>query len=276
MKPVMADDGELEEGKGVDLTPTEKPRPRRRLTKGERTKRRLMAAARQVLADKGYPTTRVEDITTEAGVAKGTFYLHFKDKNELLMSVMKEEFEEIEHEMLSSRSQDDPFLAILKPNIAYARKVFEKTGLYRAFVQFINIHPEALAQWSDGTLEWLSRLESAMDRRLGRGRTDEATRVMVTYAMSWMVDGVFLSILNLDHPRLREVVSSPEQLAETLSVLWYRAVYGENPDPKQIERARPVLDFHLSSVPEDSRSGEPSSSSLNPPGTHCRTSPSRR
>jgi AcrR family transcriptional regulator len=41
---------------------------------------RLLTAATEVFASKGYPATRVSDIVRQAGVAQGTFYLYFKSK----------------------------------------------------------------------------------------------------------------------------------------------------------------------------------------------------
>jgi len=218
-----------------------------RVTKGERTKRRIMAATRKVLEEKGYLDTRIEDIAQTAGVAKGTLYLYFKDKKALIMEVWKEFLEEGAREMRSQRRRDDPFLDVYGPNVAYARIVFENAGLLRACVQFMFVHPEAFKAWSESTREWLTRVEGAMDRRLGRGRTDETARILTTYAMSWMIDGILWSVLTLDHPRFREAVQSPEQVAETLSVLWHRAVYGKDPDPELLESAKPLLAFHLPS-----------------------------
>lgn len=41
---------------------------------------RLLTAATEVFAAKGYTATRVSDIVGQAGVAQGTFYLYFKSK----------------------------------------------------------------------------------------------------------------------------------------------------------------------------------------------------
>jgi AcrR family transcriptional regulator len=41
---------------------------------------RLLTAATEVFASKGYTATRVSDIVRQAGVAQGTFYLYFKSK----------------------------------------------------------------------------------------------------------------------------------------------------------------------------------------------------
>ena len=47
----------------------------------------LMAAAEQLFLDKGVEATTVSDITTLAGVAKGTFYHYFPSKQEMLAAL---------------------------------------------------------------------------------------------------------------------------------------------------------------------------------------------
>ncbi len=49
-----------------------------------RTRAALRDAALICFAKKGFLTTSILDITTEAGVAKGTFYVHYEDKEALL------------------------------------------------------------------------------------------------------------------------------------------------------------------------------------------------
>ena len=49
----------------------------------------LLRAAREVFAQKGYHAATVDDITKLAGVAKGTFYLHFEEKREIYVEVVR-------------------------------------------------------------------------------------------------------------------------------------------------------------------------------------------
>jgi AcrR family transcriptional regulator len=51
---------------------------------GERTRQRLLDAAKKVFKLRSYPETRVDDITTEAGTSHGAFYLYFANKAEVL------------------------------------------------------------------------------------------------------------------------------------------------------------------------------------------------
>jgi AcrR family transcriptional regulator len=59
----------------------------------QRTRRKLLDAARQVIAEHGYDATGVLDITESADVSKGTFYLHFKDKEDLTHTLITEGFD---------------------------------------------------------------------------------------------------------------------------------------------------------------------------------------
>lgn len=51
-----------------------------RTSRGARTRARLLAATREVVADRGYVAARVEDIVAAAGVSHGTFYTYFENK----------------------------------------------------------------------------------------------------------------------------------------------------------------------------------------------------
>lgn len=54
-----------------------------------------MACARAVFAGKGYHQATVDDIVSEVGVARGTFYLYFEDKRAVLAALVDDFFERI-------------------------------------------------------------------------------------------------------------------------------------------------------------------------------------
>lgn len=55
----------------------------------EKTRVDLLAAAERVIARKGYHQTRIADIASEADVGLGTFYLHFRTKNEIFIELIE-------------------------------------------------------------------------------------------------------------------------------------------------------------------------------------------
>ena len=52
------------------------------------TRTRILEAAEAVFSNRGYSATSTSDIVDAAGVSRGTFYLHFKNKAEVLVEVV--------------------------------------------------------------------------------------------------------------------------------------------------------------------------------------------
>lgn len=58
--------------------------------RGEATRRKLMSAAEAEFGAKGFHIASVSSITTRAGVGQGTFYLYFRTKEEIFVTLVKE------------------------------------------------------------------------------------------------------------------------------------------------------------------------------------------
>ena len=75
------------------------PESDRHARRRSRTRACLLDAARHVLARLGYQAATVADITRAADVGVGTFYLHFRDKDALLRTLLEEGLEELRAEI---------------------------------------------------------------------------------------------------------------------------------------------------------------------------------
>lgn len=62
----------------------EKTELSRQQQKSKETKERIFQAAKQILKKKGYEELSIKNICEEAGVSNGSFYHHFKTKDDLL------------------------------------------------------------------------------------------------------------------------------------------------------------------------------------------------
>ena len=61
--------------------------PGSRAGEGHPTRRELVEAAQVIAEEQGLACLSVETVTREAGHAKGTFYVHFSDRSELLLEL---------------------------------------------------------------------------------------------------------------------------------------------------------------------------------------------
>ena len=64
------------------------PGPGATTARGSATRARLLGAARQVVAEVGYPRATTKAIADAAGVAEGTIYRHFPDKHAMFLAAV--------------------------------------------------------------------------------------------------------------------------------------------------------------------------------------------
>jgi AcrR family transcriptional regulator len=64
-------------------------RPANRAERAADRRQAIIDAALDEFIDRGYAATRLDDIASRAGVAKGTIYLHFKDKQSLFEELVR-------------------------------------------------------------------------------------------------------------------------------------------------------------------------------------------
>lgn len=76
--------------------------------KGELRKTQILDGATKLFARNGYYETHVEDILREVKIGKGTFYLYFKNKEELFISVLERFLDEWERVVLGVTKDLNP------------------------------------------------------------------------------------------------------------------------------------------------------------------------
>jgi AcrR family transcriptional regulator len=64
-------------------------RPSGRAERAADRRQAIIEAALDEFIDRGYAATRLDDVASRAGVAKGTIYLHFKDKQALFEELVR-------------------------------------------------------------------------------------------------------------------------------------------------------------------------------------------
>lgn len=78
------------------------------------TKDNIFTAATELFNELGFENVTIREICKRAGVALGTFYLHFKSKHEILYNVYKKADDIYEHDQISLRNDLDTFAKIIE------------------------------------------------------------------------------------------------------------------------------------------------------------------
>ncbi len=95
--------------------------------RGQKTRAALLRAAEKVFGEKGYYAASISEITQEAKVAMGTFYLYFKDKEDIFRAL-------VGHMLELVRTH-------LRKHVANAASQMEAERLgLKAFLSFVSRH----------------------------------------------------------------------------------------------------------------------------------------
>ncbi|GAA0776117.1 TetR/AcrR family transcriptional regulator [Roseibium denhamense] len=97
--------------------------------RGEATRKSILDAAERVIGSNGYSDASIGQITREAGVAQGTFYIYFKTKEQVFSELVLEMGRLVRHRIAEATAN--------VPN----RLDAEKAGL-TAFLGFVQAHPD--------------------------------------------------------------------------------------------------------------------------------------
>jgi TetR/AcrR family fatty acid metabolism transcriptional regulator len=97
---------------------------------------RILDAAIEVFAEKGFHHARIADIARRAGVADGTIYLYFRNKDDVLLSIFEEKMGVLTEGLLQALAGIDCPLERVR---AFARYHFRQVEENRALAEVLQI-----------------------------------------------------------------------------------------------------------------------------------------
>lgn len=95
-----------------------------------KTKRGLREAFIRLLLQKGYDAISIQDIATEAVMARVTFYRHYKDKEELLVDCLNVLYDELA-ERVNQVSAEDDFEQVYLSLCIFYEHIREEEVIYK-------------------------------------------------------------------------------------------------------------------------------------------------
>ena len=110
--------------------------------RGARTRERLVAAARAVFEERGFPDTRVAHITRQAGAAYGSFYVYFPSKEAVFLEVADRLFRDMTRPAFVPAAGQDPAALIRGANRAYCAAYLRNAKMMAIIEQVATFNEE--------------------------------------------------------------------------------------------------------------------------------------
>lgn len=161
---------------------------RRGAGKAERTRARLLRAAEEVFGERGYHEASIAEMTQRAGIALGTFYVHFPSKKAIFEQLMGDRTEELRDALRSSVAGLDTAREREEARVrAFFEWVAERPSTFRVARQCEYIDAKLAAEWNQAFLEdYATSLSRAMDA----GEIPRADPVVLAACVIGMTDFV--------------------------------------------------------------------------------------
>lgn len=183
---------------------------------------KILDAASALFLDKSFASTAIDDVVKMAGVAKGTFYLYFKDKYDLLDQIVAHKTAEMFGEGV--------------------RRLREVSG-YESFslkekIMFITEYAEDYLAEHRELAALLSRNLSSCFRRFVSGGSEELTGTVSVFTEAFSAEGY-------SEYQAKKIIYL---ITETVGSVCCEAVMGTG--PFTLEEIRPVLNSAVANITE--------------------------
>ena len=169
-----------------------------RRARGEATRERLLAAARELFGERGYEGTSVEAVLERSGVARGALYHHFPAKADLFDAVAQLVFAEIAGRTAAAAAREQEPLQALRAGC----HAWLEMALDPAVQRIALLDPQAAVGW----LRWrgldeqysLGGLRASMRTLAREGRVPDGQTELLAYMLLAALNEAALYIANAE------------------------------------------------------------------------------
>ncbi len=173
---------------------SDRPKRRQRRADGELSRNRILDAATEIAAERGYEGTSIGAVSTKCGLPASSIYWHFKDKDDLIAAVIERSF----GTWLSAWRLPDggePQERLVEAAAQTAKALLESPDFIRLGLMLALEHrpvePRARTKFLDVRDQALKEILTSI-HQLAPGLADAQARQLATYAMAG-ADGLFIA-----------------------------------------------------------------------------------
>lgn len=176
------------------MTTSDKPKPRRRRADGELSRSRILDAATEIAAERGYDGTSIGAVSAKCGLPASSIYWHFKDKDDLIAAVIERSFQNWLKvwQFPEDVAAEDRLMEVA---VGTAKAVLDSPDFIRLGLMLSlerrPVEPKARAMFVQVRAQAFQAVATSI-RELGLGLSDAQVGRLATYAIAG-ADGLFIA-----------------------------------------------------------------------------------
>ena len=188
------------------------------------TQAQLLEAAREVFAERRYQATSVAAITDAASTAHGTFYLYFRNKEDIFAQLMATAMDELYRHTLTDL---DPETHMYDPNVArdrvagFLQVAVSQGKIWRALLEAILVSPTIAASWLELRAVFHQGLADRLAIYQERGEFRDLDPKLVAASLAGMLEWHVFTAASFGVPNQLE---ASDKVIDTIADLWASAI----------------------------------------------------
>lgn len=187
------------------------------------TRQKLLSAARECFARKGFNSTTVEDIVDSAGVARGTFYIYFANKEAIFKDIyelmQKELFEQV-----VSPYEGRIYEKVASANRGYLEKYGQFRDVHKILTEVCNQNPDFFEEVKRLRYNFIEKIMSNITKGVEKGMYRKIDNpLLYAYALGGLVDN-FANIWFVNGEPTGQKPFEMDEVVKCLSDIWYNAL----------------------------------------------------
>ncbi|MBI3591183.1 MAG: TetR/AcrR family transcriptional regulator [Candidatus Melainabacteria bacterium] len=190
--------------------------------KAQRTRLKILEAARAIFAERGFAKATAEEISTRAGVGYGTFYLYFTDKRQALHTILSEVDDKLYQVGQTESEKQRLGLGALAPIKATISGFFdsfkENADVLKICHELSATDPDFKAQHDKVRARLVTRIKDHILKGLELGNTRNVDPEIASVAIAGLIETISNEWFFNNRPWDREKVIN------TVAKLYYSAV----------------------------------------------------
>jgi AcrR family transcriptional regulator len=195
----------------------------RSVRSSKRTEARILRAAEKVFGKKGFSAATIEQMVDLAGVSRGTFYLYFKDKDQIFASLVSQVVADLF--LVSNKRNLGSLRDRIEISTRYFLQAFQRhRGILRCLFEVDHYKPNIARLHRKLRSNFIGRIRNHLDRNVARGICHPMNTRVASFALGLMCEQVANSWISGGF----EPWAKPfefEEVVQELTDLWCRAAY---------------------------------------------------
>ena len=190
--------------------------------KAQRTRQKILEAARAVFAERGFAKATAEEISTKAGVGYGTFYLYFADKRQALHTILSEVDDKLYQTGQIEPGKSSVGLGALAPIKTTISGFFDS---FKAYADVLKIchelsatDPDFKAQHDKVRARLVNRIKEHIIKGQEHGNTRAVDPEITSTALAGLIETIAIEWFFNNRPWEKDKV------VNTIAKLYYHAV----------------------------------------------------